>query len=277
MGYKRLATRKYPGLVILIIDQSESKNANRNQNGYQASRLVNEYIQEWILYLTSIDIKGFDVVHDYLYICCIVHESKNAYIYREGLLSSFLDTSPIDGSIDPNGLIVVPNKTQGISNLPDALIIAKQRILEWKFAQINNIDEISTPIILNFVSQPIPIEYYLSIECAANSIRDIRFPDGNPLLINILLEDNYSNCFMPLSKQDIGIINDESSLLYRIASTYDETLRYENERRIVGGFSHWLFGIDVPVESKFLIGGDHDSVLNQIFDFTGWFHLRGLE
>ena len=280
MGYKNLATRTLPGLIVLIVDHSEGN----NQNVDNADRLVNSIIAEWGLVLSMTDDEGNELVIDDLYICCIIHESRKAIILKEGPISSFID-SPIaveENVKDEFGAIwnrpiYIPSISNGEPNLAAAFKLAKQRILEWKFAHVKDIGSISTPLVINFLCQPIPDFDVNKVEIAANSMKDVPFPDGRPILLNILLGNWYENCFFPVHERDIGVIDRESLLLYRISSLFDSELRAINEERILGAFSYWREGREIDAEARLMIGGDNKSIFLSLIEFPLWFHLRGLE
>lgn len=155
--------------------------------------------------------------------------------------------------------------------------MAKQRILEWKFAQIFNLESLSTPIVLNFLCQPIPDFDVNKVEMAANSMKDVLFPDGRPILLNILFGNRYKNCSFPDHERDIGVIDRESLLLYSISSSFDSQLKAINEKFILGAFSHWRRGREIDTGARLMIGGDNNSIIDSLVDFPLWFHLRGLE
>lgn len=282
MGYNNLATRTLPGLIVLIIDHSEGN----NQNVDNVDRLVNSLIAEWGLVLSMTDVEGNELVIDDLYICCIIHESEKAHILREGLLSSFINApfTTEKNALDENGTICyydrpiyIPTISNGKQNLAEAFKLAKQRILEWKFAHVNNIESVSAPVVFNFLCQSIPVREIKKIEKSANSIKDVSFPDGKPILVNILLGNRYKKCYFPVHKRDMDAIDNESLLLYRISSLFDSGLKAINEELVHGAFSYWWRGREIGRCARLMIGGDNNSIFNSLVDFPLWFHLRGLE
>lgn len=84
MGFNNLAKRVFPGLIVLIVDRSEGN----NQDVYNA---VNLLINEWGKALSYVDEEENELTIDLLYLCCITHEGGKASIFREGLISSFID------------------------------------------------------------------------------------------------------------------------------------------------------------------------------------------
>ena len=250
-----------------------------------ADRLANRLITEWGMCLTDTDFDGNERVNDYLYIICIVHEYERAYIYREGSISTFIN-APItveENMKDEFGYIrdrsiYIPTISYGEQNLAEAFRLAKRRVLEWKFAYINDIKDISPPIIFNVLCQSIPLGDLNRIEKAANRIKDVTFPDGSPLLFNIMIENRYKQCFFPRKLEDVGIINSESSLLLKISSIFDGQLKEINdEDHIMCAFAYWDTGRNIKCGTKLFLGGDENGIFRSIVEFPLWFHLRGLE
>ena len=246
--------------------------------------LVNNLVNEWGLCLADYDFDGNERVNDYLYIVCIVHESGKAYIYREGSISSFID-SPIAVELNVKDEfgdicdrpIYIPSISNGEQNLADALKLANQRILEWKFAHVNSIESVSVPVVFNFLCQSTSVREIKKIEMSANSIKEVSFPDGKPILVNILLGNRYKKCYFPVHERDMDAIDNESLLLYRISSLFDSELKAINEKLILGAFSYWRRGREIYAGARLMIGGNNNSIFYSLVDFPLWFHLRGLE
>lgn len=109
-------------------------------------------------------------------------------------------------------------------------MLAKKRMMEWKFDyNIKDIEKVSTPIIFNLLSQPIPDFDIKRVEVEASEMKEISFTDGKPILVNILLRSCYKSCNFPVHEGDINTISNESLLMYRISSEYNKSLKDTND------------------------------------------------
>lgn len=134
--------------------------------------------------------------------------------------------------------IYIPAIRNGEQNLSEAFMLAKKRMMEWKFAYIKDVEKVSTPIIFNLLSQPIPDFDIKRVEVEASKMKEISFADGKPILVNILLRSCYKSCNFPVREGDINTISNESLLLYRISSVFNKNLKDTNDEFCIGSFSY---------------------------------------
>lgn len=282
MSYRNISSRALPGLIIMIIDHSYMMDMHKinMQSISTIDLLLNALMEEWRLKLMECNSDGEDIVRDLLYLCCIVHKAGTAYVYKEGPVSSFEDAPKVVVPAEILGCtlemsINIQTDNAENSNLTQALILAKQRILEWKFAHIQDIENMSIPMVLNFLNRPVITENLKDLECAANALTNIPFPDGKPLLLNILLGKNYEGIFFPKCEQEMGIYSAEASVLFRISSIFDKQLKERNEEKLIlCDNAHWLA---LENGCRLIVGGDVQHIFSAIVGFPMWIHLRGIE
>lgn len=195
--------RANPGLIIFIVDQSDSMKTvyeDGRRFAEVAAESVNKSILELILRFTS----GTQI-KDSAFIAIITHggiDKNNARLYRIDKISELFN-SPLrverhnktipDGAcgmieIDWDLPIIIESRAEGESNLSEALDIASNLIQEWRGREeIDCARDISLdpiPLIVNITTDI--ISYESELVQGANRLKEIEMEDGNPMLLNCI-------------------------------------------------------------------------------------------
>ena len=202
--YTNNATRKHPGLVVLMIDQSGSMENASVANGKPLAVIAADSINIVLTEMVNIATKPVgdddEEVRDYQKVVIVGYgsepENKAAILYK-GYLSDIANKFKPEKKDTIAGLINVRNVIKPIvgyfTPMASAFQIAKQIINEWKKSGRNG-EEDPSPIIINITgSAPTDAAGYPTEEALdetakeAREIMNIAFPDGSPRICNILI------------------------------------------------------------------------------------------
>lgn len=211
--YINCFTRKNPGLIIFIVDQSESMNT-LYEDGRSFAEVVSESVNKSILKLTSRFTSGTQI-KDSVYVAIITHGGiENAQLHRIDKISQLINT-PLrvekynktisDGAgcmieLDFDIPIIIEPEAKGISNITKSFDIAYKIIQSWRdgFEYKSNCRDKCAdpiPIVINFASEDIICDAELMQ--STNRIKGIELDDGNPMILNcICANENHKDDFL---------------------------------------------------------------------------------
>ena len=209
--YTNNATRKHPGLVVLMIDQSGFMDDISPVSGKTYAVVAAEYINMLLTEMVNIATKpvgdDYEEVRDYQYVVILGYgcEPENqATILYKGYLSDIANEYKIEEIATINGLSlhgyrIVEPISGYLTPMASAFQLAKQMINEWKKCGRDG-EEDPSPIIINITgSAPTNEEGYPTEESLAETAKEAReimgisFPDGSPRIFNILISQLNGN------------------------------------------------------------------------------------
>ena len=215
--YTNNATRKHPGLVVLMIDQSGSMENASVANGKPLAVIAADSINIVLTEMVKIATKPIgdddEEVRDYQKVVIIgyggeVKEENGeqkcvAQILHEGYLSEIANKYKEEKRDTIAGSLNVRNVIKPIAGyitpMASAFDLAKQQINKWKAEGKDGIEDPS-PIIINITDgAPTNEEGYPTEEALeetaeeAREIMSIAFPDGSPRIFNILISQLAGN------------------------------------------------------------------------------------
>lgn len=231
--YKNSFSRKNPGLIIFMIDQSGSMCTSSSYNNLKlcenAVNSVNNVVNELILKLTESDSDGDEIVKRSLKLVIIGYGGPNdeAYIILDKWIDEVATEYPIgtvkvatrEGTFPQDCYIVVDPVADMYTPMAEAMALAKKKISDWVSSHTSNDDP--TPILIN-ISDGAPTDSGTDVIRHANAIKSLQMPDGNPQIFNIHISGN--------SKKDVRFPRDNNgldscaSLLYDISSEVSSDL-----------------------------------------------------
>lgn len=210
MNYQNAISRRHPRLVIFMIDQSALGHEDGLRGKYLAeiaTEIVNVAITEMVKIATRpVGDDGEEEVRDFFHVCILGYGgefiSKVSFLY-DGWISDLVTNfsyEVVNSFIgDSFNLLKILNPVVGY-DCPLALAFdeAYKLIIEWG-KHYNNEQDVS-PLIIN-VTHGITFEQEPGnskneIIMQAQKIMDISFPDGPPLICNIItrkLEEDVDN------------------------------------------------------------------------------------
>lgn len=217
--------RANPGLIIFIVDQSESMNTlykDGRSFAEVAAGSINKSISELALRCTN----GTQI-KEVVFIAIITHGgfgNNNARLYRIDKINELFNsplrvenrkkTIPLpDGEgemiifeIEFDLPIIIESRAEGKANLSEAFDLASNLIREWREREDNDCDyprEISMdpiPLIVNIA--PGHLSYGADLVQRANRIKGIEMEDGNPMILNCVCTKNHLTDDFPLRNRD---------------------------------------------------------------------------
>ena len=241
--YTNNATRKHPGLVVLMIDQSGSMEdtslASGKTHAVIASEYINIFITEMVYIATRLVGDDDEEVRDFqkVVICGYGSEPENkATILYEGYLSDIANKYKKEEKIATIngqslwGYRVIEPISGYFTPMASAFNLVKQQINKWKAEGKDGIEDPS-PIIINITDgAPTDEEGYPTEEALAETAKEAReimnisFPDGSPRIFNILISKLAENeVYFP---DNTNVLEGDSfaQFLYSISSTMTDDL-----------------------------------------------------
>ena len=202
--YTNNATRKHPGLVVLMIDQSGSMENASVANGKPlaiiAADSINIVLSEMVKIATKPIGDDDEEVRDYQKVIIIGYGGEpttEAQILYEGYLSDIANryreekVDTIAGSLNVRN--VIKPVAGYVTPMSSAFEIAKQQISKWK-SEGKDSTEDPSPIIINITDgAPTEEDGYPTEDALkktakeANEIMNIPFPDGSPRIFNVMI------------------------------------------------------------------------------------------
>lgn len=222
--YNNPFSRTNPGLIVVIIDQSASMNA-MNEKGETlaevAARSVNNLITDYVLFLTTTNSNEEEIVKRSFKLVLIGHggSNDNAYVILDKWIDEVSESYPIvkqtintrEGDYEKECLDVLLPIASGKQDLFGAFSMAKEFVIDW----ISN---------HNKAEDPLPYIINVSNDCITdnedtirivNEIKEIKHPDGSPLIINGSLSVN--NNHAPLNSYNSSEC-EKSQFLFKLSS-----------------------------------------------------------
>ena len=278
--YTNNATRKHPGLVVLMIDQSGSMENASVANGKPLAVIAADSINIVLTEMVNIATKPVgdddEEVRDYQKVVVIgyggevIEENGEkkcvAQKLYEGYLSDIANKYKVEKKDTIAGPLDVRNVIKPIAGyitpMASAFELAKQQINKWKAEGRDGVEDPS-PIIINIAgSAPTDAAGYPTEEALeetaeeAREIMSIAFPDGSPRVFNILISQLAGNevCF----PDNTNVLGEDSfaHFLYSISSTMTEDLIEAIYFRGLGNPS---------VSSRMLIVGETFDCIDDLF------------
>ena len=212
-------TRANPGLIIFIVDQSDSMNIVY-EDGRSYAEVAAESVNKSILELAMRFTSGTRIKES-AFIAIITHggiDKNNARLYRIDKINELFNsplrverhnkTISYDAGemieIDWDLPIIIEPRAEGESNLSEAFDIASNLIQEWKGREeIDCARDISLdpiPLIVNITTDA--ISYESELVQGANRIKEIEMEDGNAMFLNCICTNNNQTDDFPLGATD---------------------------------------------------------------------------
>ena len=210
--YKNSFSRKNPGLVVIMVDQSGSMCATSQKNGLElaenAANSVNNLINEFILKLSTTNASGEDVVKSSIKLVVIGYGGPNdeAYIICNDMIDKIAETYPIgkvkmstrEGLFAQDCIEVVKPVADMCTPMAWAMSLAKDEVVKW--LNSHNAPEDPVPVVIN-ISDGCPTDSEDDVKKYANDIKSMSMPDGNPRIFNIhISSDSNKDIRFPKSK-----------------------------------------------------------------------------
>ena len=202
--YTNNATRKHPGLVVLMIDQSGSMENASVANGKPLAVIAADSINIVLTEMVNIATKPVgdddEEVRDYQKVVIVGYgsepENKAAILYK-GYLSDIANKYKLEKKDTIAGPLEIRNVIKPIAGyitpMASAFELAKQQINKWKAEGKDGVEDPS-PIIINITDgAPTDEEGYPTEESLAETAKEAReimgisFPDGSPRIFNIMI------------------------------------------------------------------------------------------
>lgn len=274
--YKNRATRRHPGLFIIMVDQSEFMSNENVASGKSlaviAADIINCGLTEMVKIATRPIGEDDEEVRDYQKVIIVgyggneSHGSCARIIYDDWLSEITQYKRYIPTSFNDSLCVyeVIRPVSEGISPMSSAFELAKQVINEWKASGHDGSTDPS-PIIINItnVASPTINMGYVTDESMtktyeeAQAVMNISFPDGAPRICNIVLSfDNRMECMFP--NNDLGFEGDSLMQFYFNISSKMPSLMRDR------------FGKTIKENSKLLIMGGNMSILDKCLVFYNW-------
>lgn len=225
--YRNSFTRKNPGLVVILVDQSGSMSARSKRNGLtlaeNASSSVNNLINEFILRLSTTKSSGEEVVKSSIKLVVIGYggPKDEAYIICKDMIDKIADSYPIgkvkmstkEGFFEQDCIEVVHPVADMCTPMAWAMSLAKDEVSNW--LNTHNTIEDPVPVIIN-ISDGIPTDSDNDVKKYANDIKNMVMPDGSPCIFNIhISEDSEKDIRFPKNNVEL---DDCAELLFDISS-----------------------------------------------------------
>lgn len=202
--YTNNATRKHPGLVILMIDQSGSMENASVANGKPlaviAADSINIVLTEMVKIATRPVGDDDEEVRDYQKVVIIGYGGEpntSAQLLYEGYLSDIANNhkeEKMDTIAGPLSILNVVRPVAGyVTPMAAAFEMAKKQIINWK-GEGRDGEEDPSPIVINITDGAPSDETGCCTEDAltntaiqAHEIMNISFKDGFPRIFNIMI------------------------------------------------------------------------------------------
>lgn len=253
MPYSNSFSRRNPGFLVIMIDQSGSLSATKQNNGLELAEIVaksvNYLINELILKLVTVDANGNEIVRRSIKICLIGYGSPNneAHIICNKWIDEIADGYPFnkltintrEGSFEQYCIEVLHPISEGIPNISDAMSIAKDLVSDW-MCNHNKVED-AVPYIINITNDCTP-DNGETIKIV-NEISEMHIPDGSPLVINCFVSNNtpfHTNPF------EDSFYVDNTQFLYKISSETPTNMKermreygFETEKLFIHISNYW--------------------------------------
>lgn len=209
MPYSNSFSRRNPGFLVIMIDQSGSMCATSQNNGLElaenAANSVNNLINELILKLGTVDANGNEIVKRSIKICLIGYGGPNDEAYCILKDSEHPDGCMWIDEIDekfPMGKVKVATREglfaqdciEVVKPVADcctpmgwAMSLAKDKVVDWVNSHNSAADPV--PVVIN-ISDGCPTDSEDDVRRYANEIKSLQIPDGNPRIFNIHISDD---------------------------------------------------------------------------------------
>ena len=207
--YDNSFTRRNPGFLVIMIDQSGSMCATSQNNGIElaeiASNSVNNLITGHICRLCGVDVNGNEFIHRRVKICLIGYGGPNNEAYCILKDSEHPDGCMWIDEIDekfPMGKVKVATREglfaqdciEVVKPVVDcctpmgwAMSLAKDKVVDWVNSHNSAADPV--PVVIN-ISDGCPTDSEDDVRRYANEIKSLQIPDGNPRIFNIHISDD---------------------------------------------------------------------------------------
>lgn len=242
--YTNSASRKHPGLVILMVDQSNSMSNESVANGKPlaviAADSINLVLSEMIKNATRPKGDDDEEVRDYQKVIVIGYggdENCQAQVLVEDYLSQISSKYPkekrdtIAGRLDIHNII---KPVAGyVTPMASAFLLAKLKVDEWKTeGSGHDGPEDPSPIIINITDgAPTDNEGYVTEESLsktyeeAQALMNISFPDGAPRIFNIMISQTDGSEIRFPDNENVLEGDLFAKFLFLISSTVTEDLK----------------------------------------------------
>ena len=227
--YNNRFTRRYPGLILLLIDQSESMNdclLNGTSLNVIAAELINHIITDLILQMTGINNNDEEFVKRTAFVCVIGYGGKGdgtdnqfdyeAEIITDGWIDELAELPITKSALNQFDMVQVVTPVHGGGTpMASAFGAAKNLVEAW--IQTYNTANDPAPVIIN-ITDGEPTDSITDLKETVNAIKALSVPDGAPLIFNIHLtaKDNVTPLTYP---SDINECSDAASkLLFELSS-----------------------------------------------------------
>lgn len=209
MTYSNSFSRRNPGFLVIMIDQSGSMCATSQNNGLQlaenAANSVNNLINELILKLGTVDANGNEIVKRSIKICLIGYGGPNDEAYCILKDSEHPDGCMWIDEIDekfPMGKVKVATREglfaqdciEVVKPVADcctpmgwAMSLAKDKVVDWVNSHNSAADPV--PVVIN-ISDGCPTDSEDDVRRYADEIKSLQIPDGSPRIFNIHISDD---------------------------------------------------------------------------------------
>ena len=229
--YNNSFTRKNPGLIVFLVEQSMFMEDIMPSNGFSlavnASDAVNTMISEFILRMIEVDDDGREFIGRNTVIIIIGYGGKGdeaEVLFIGGIDEIYAKYSTQISPITKEEIWDVLQPVHGGgSPMASAFVCAKKRVEAW-IGEYGN-EYAPVPIIIN-ITGGMPTDSIDDLKETTKRIMSLRIPDGNPLILNIQLskEDCVLHIICP---KDTSQCPDEySKLLFEISSEVTNNLAY---------------------------------------------------
>lgn len=220
--YKNRVCYKYPGLLIILVDQTafmEDKMPNDYCSMAEAvSNVLNLSLSDVILRLTSCYDNENEFVKNYFLLNIIGYTNEDAHIICDDWIDVVAEKYPIErvrvntqkGDFTVKCNKIITPVAEGFGGMEHAFTYAKELVNRW--GTLHNAEDDVPPMIIN-ITRGILMGDLENIKNEANEIMKFPFYDGNPLLINIHLTS------------DNNVIDNEVKLLSSISTPINDDIR----------------------------------------------------
>ena len=269
MPYSNSFSRRNPGFLVIMIDQSGSMCVTSKNNGLElaenAANSVNNLINELILKLGDIDATGEDIVKRSIALCLIGYGGPNDEAYcilknSEGLddgcmwIDEINDTFPMgkvkmstrEGLFAQDCIEVVKPVADMCTPMGWAMSLAKDKVANW--VNTHNTAADPVPVVIN-ISDGCPTDSEDDVRKYANEIKAMTIPDGNPRIFNIhISSDSASDVRFPSNTNGL---ESWAHLLFEISSEVTSDLLQSIPElvnsRVSGGEKMMMSNVSDPV------------------------------
>lgn len=217
-NYQAIWSRRTPGLIVFMIDQSASMSqigAGGEIIAEKVTRLINNTIEMLCVFN---DFHG-----DLMYIAIVGYgRMEGTNIIRSGWLHSYSEDCAKGTSTEQ---CVIP-VYDGVPDMTEAFKLVSDLVLTW--IEVRRKEKCAfhcpVPLILNF-TKGVNIGDDNEMVTICNSIKQIALDDGHPLIYNFLFPTHsfFKTLEFPIKEQFYGDL-DEYNSIWETASTFPESL-----------------------------------------------------